>query len=55
MVLQNFYLVTKHPLDDGSARAPYARALVAPDMTKPAALINAPARRASKSARLRSR
>ena len=41
MVLQNFYLKTKHSIDDGSAKAPYAFVLpAAPDMTKPAALIN---------------
>jgi hypothetical protein len=41
MVLQNFYLKTKHSIDAGSAKAPYAFVLpAAPDMTKPAALIN---------------
>jgi hypothetical protein len=41
MVLQNFYLKTKHSIDDGSSKAPYAFVLpVAPDMTKPATLIN---------------
>ncbi len=41
MVLQNFYLKTKHSLDDGASKAPYAFVLpAAPDMTKPATLIN---------------
>ncbi|MGH7669544.1 MAG: M14 family zinc carboxypeptidase, partial [Gemmatimonadaceae bacterium] len=41
MVLQNFYIMTKHSLDDGSAEAPYAFVIpVAPDMTKPATLVN---------------
>jgi len=41
MVLQNFYLKTKHSIDDGSSKAPYAFVLpAAPDMTKPATLIN---------------
>ena len=41
MVLQNFYLKTRHSIDDGSTRAPYAFVLpAAPDMTKPATLVN---------------
>jgi hypothetical protein len=41
MVLQNFYLKTKHSLDDGAAKAPYGFVFpAAPDMTKPASLVN---------------
>jgi hypothetical protein len=41
MVLQNFYLKTKHSIDGGATKAPYAFVLpAAPDMTKPATLVN---------------
>ncbi|HEY5220473.1 MAG TPA: hypothetical protein VIJ16_11725, partial [Gemmatimonadaceae bacterium] len=41
MVLENFYVMTKHSLDDGSEKAPYAYVIPkAPDMTKPATLVN---------------
>lgn len=41
MVLQNFYLKTKHSIDDGATKAPYAFVLrAAADMTKPASLVN---------------
>jgi hypothetical protein len=41
MVLQNFYLKTKHSIDAGAAKAPYAFVLPAAlDMTKPATLVN---------------
>jgi Zinc carboxypeptidase len=41
MVLQNFYLKTKHSIDDGATKAPYAFIVrAAPDMTKPASLVN---------------
>ncbi|MDE3217179.1 MAG: hypothetical protein KGO03_12295, partial [Gemmatimonadota bacterium] len=41
MVLEDFYTMTRHSLDDGSERAPYAFVIPkAADMTKPAALVN---------------
>ncbi len=41
MVLENFYVMTRHSLDDGSEKAPYAYVIPkAPDMTKPATLVN---------------
>ncbi|HUX34507.1 MAG TPA: hypothetical protein VMV51_11620, partial [Gemmatimonadaceae bacterium] len=41
MVLENFYTMTKHSLDDGSAKAPYGYVIPkSPDMTKPATLVN---------------
>ena len=41
MVLDNFYIMTKHSLDDGSEKAPYGYVIPkAPDMTKPAVLVN---------------
>jgi len=41
MVLQNFYLKTKHSIDDGASKAPYAFVVpAARDMTKPAEMIN---------------
>ncbi len=41
MVLQNFYLKTKHSIDDGASKAPYGFVIpAAPDMTKPATLVN---------------
>ncbi len=41
MVLENFFVMTEHSLNDGRTQAPYAYVIpVAPDMTKPAALVN---------------
>ncbi|OYW04364.1 MAG: hypothetical protein B7X11_03015, partial [Acidobacteria bacterium 37-65-4] len=41
MVLEDFYVMTKHSLDAGSTQAPYAFVIPkAPDMTKPATLVN---------------
>lgn len=41
MVLQNFYIMTRHSLDAGSAEAPYAYVIPkSADMTKPAELVN---------------
>ena len=41
MVLEDFYVMTKHSLDDGSTHAPYGYVIPkAPDMTRPAALVN---------------
>ncbi len=41
MVLEDFYVMTKHSVDDGSAKPPYGYVIPkAPDMTKPATLVN---------------
>jgi len=41
VILQNFYIKTKHSLDDGSTKAPYGFVLTkTPDMTRAATLVN---------------